>query len=174
MCVKDTAQQATTPLWTRPTPSCKAFTHPTAANILTRLPLLQQLSNHPEYLRAPMGVGLLPINFPPIIMTCRQRERKGKLNRKQLIRTCFMSVFLDNERPLVTLPVCWGWRKRQTSDTEGWRGKARRKLTSRLPVEDTRRHLDTLTNSLVVKPFKLMLAALIFSSQKKKKPGCLS
>lgn len=56
-----------------------------------------------------------------------------------------MSVFLYNEQPLVTLPVCW--LKQPTSDTEGWRGKARRRSTSRLPVEHTRSHLDTLTNS---------------------------
>lgn len=54
----------------------RAFTHPAAANILTKLPLLHRLSYHPEYHRAPMGVGLLPINFPPIIMTCRKRERE--------------------------------------------------------------------------------------------------
>lgn len=58
-----------------------------------------------------------------------------------------MSVFLDNERPLVTLAVRWGWLKPPKSDTEGWRGKARRRSTSHLPVEHTRRHLDTLTNS---------------------------
>lgn len=56
-----------------------------------------------------------------------------------------MSVFLYNEQPLVTLPFCW--LKQPTSDTEGWRGKARRRSTSRLPVEHTRSHLDTLTNS---------------------------
>lgn len=58
-----------------------------------------------------------------------------------------MSVFLDNERPLVTLPVRWGWLKQPTSDTEDWRGKARRRSTSRFSVEHTHKHLDTLTNS---------------------------
>lgn len=58
-----------------------------------------------------------------------------------------MSVFLDNERPLVTLPVRWGWLKQPTSDTEDWRGKARRRSTSHFLIEHTHRHLDMLTNS---------------------------
>lgn len=91
-----------------------------------------------------------------------------------------MSVFLDNERPLVTLAVRWGRLKPPKSDTEGWRGKARRRSTSHLPVEHTRRHLDTLTNSADKQSCDQTLQIdvsgthIFIRKKKQKKTGCLS
>lgn len=66
-----------------------AFTLPAAANISTKLPLLQQLCHHPEYRRGPMGEGLLPINFPPIIMTPREKNKTENSSLRRVSCQCF-------------------------------------------------------------------------------------
>lgn len=72
-----------------------------------------------------------------------------------------MSVFLYNERPLVTPSVRWGRLKQRTSDTEGWRGKARRGSTRRLPAEHARARFHGLTTRIVAEPFGWVSAALV-------------
>ena len=56
----------------------------------------------------PRGCGPAANQFP----TNNNDPQRKIQNRKQLIKTCFISVFLYNERPLVFLSVHWGRLKK--------------------------------------------------------------
>ena len=56
----------------------------------------------------PRGCGPAANQFP----TNNNDPQRKIQNRKQLIKTCFISVFLYNERPLVFLSVYWGRLKK--------------------------------------------------------------
>lgn len=69
--------------------NARAFTHPAASNIWTKLPLLQQLCYRPEHRIVPMGAGLLPINFPPITMTPWEKYKTENSSLSPVSCRCF-------------------------------------------------------------------------------------
>lgn len=85
-----------------------AFTNPAAAaHIQTKRPIHGKRLHRPEYHTAPLGVRLLPINFPPN----NNDPSEKNANRKPLIKACFMLMFLFNKQSLVFLAVLWGQPK---------------------------------------------------------------
>lgn len=99
-----------------PTPSCKdtcihaaqSCKHPNKAALAATTLLSPRIS------QSPPGCRRAANQFP----TNNSDPQRKIQNRKQLIKTCFMSAFLYNERPLVFLPVHGGQLKKGAAERE--------------------------------------------------------
>lgn len=109
-----------TPCRHTPTPSCEhecIHTHtnthtPRSCKHLNKAALAATTLLSPRISQSPHGGrGPAANQFP----TNNNDPKREIQNRKQLIKTCFMSVFLYNERPLVFLSVHRGRLKKGAS-----------------------------------------------------------
>lgn len=121
MCVSlsNSAYNPQTPSGRTPAPSCidTCIHTPRSCKHLNKAALAATILLSPRISQSPHVCGPAANQFP----TNNNDPQRKIQNRKQLIKTRFMSVFLYNERPLVFLSVHRGRLKKGAVRREGGR-----------------------------------------------------